>query len=137
MERNQTEAIVRQLAILDNRHVTENVIDSWHKLVGHLSFEVADRALQKAMQDPAIDWVAPKHVLAKSRDAIAELNAELSKPAVEEYEVTGDPMPTCIHGERLLDCSDCCRRLSEEGPRGNRDALNAWAAANVLAGEPF
>jgi hypothetical protein len=77
MQKLETERLVRKLAVLDNRTVNDGVVDAWHELVGHLTYTVAELALRKARQDVTINWVEPKHVLAKAHDAARELNERL------------------------------------------------------------
>lgn len=139
MNKLETERLVRKVAVLDNRTVNDAVIDAWYDVVGHVSYPVAERALIKARQDPAIQYLEPRHVVAKARDAIIELNEEarsLAREAEESGE--GDPEPICRpHNTRITQCRDCCLTLSQRGKEFPREDLHAWAVANLYVEEPF
>lgn len=133
MDKLETERLVRKVALLDNRNVNDGVIDAWYEVVGHLSVKVAELALVKARQDVNINWVEPRHVLAKSFDAIAELN-RLEQEALRdgEAEWSGSPEPKCAaHGLRITVCVDCSRLIHEKSGVLPADRLHTWAVDNV------
>ena len=133
MQKLDTERLVRKLAVLDNRTVNDGVVDGWHELVGHLSYQVAELALLKARQDATINWVEPKHVIAKSHDAVKELNTEAARLAREAEEAgTGAPEPKCAaHGLRITRCVDCCKIIYRKSLELPADRLHSWAVGNV------
>lgn len=139
MNRRDTERIVRKVAVLDNRQVDDTVIDAWHEIIRHIDYTVAERALLKARQDANINWLEPKHVVAKARDAIIELNDEAHKLAREaEEEGRADPEPICRdHRQRITSCKACCARLAREAGGLRGDRLHAWAVENIYVEEPF
>ena len=139
MNKTDTERIVRKVAVLDNRRIDDVVIDGWHEVIGHLSYQVAEIALRKARQDAAVDWLEPRHIIAKSHDAIRELNDEARRLAREAEESgTGDPEPICrAHNKRITSCIECCVRLSTVAGNLSVDARHAWAVANLYVEEPF
>jgi hypothetical protein len=129
----EVERLVRKVALLDNRVVNEGVIDAWFEVVGHLSAKVADIALVKARQDPNINWLEPRHVLAKSFDAVADLNREQREAERgDESEWSGHPEPKCVeHGERITRCQPCGVVLYEKSQVLPADRLHTWAVANL------
>jgi hypothetical protein len=133
MQKLDTERLVRKLAVLDNRQVNDGVVDGWHELVGHLSYNVAELALRKARQDVTINWVEPKHLLAKAHDAARELNQEATRLAREaEENGTGAPEPKCAeHGLRITTCRECCLVIYRKSLELPADRLHAWAVGNV------
>jgi hypothetical protein len=133
VNKTETERLVRKAAVLDNRHVNDAVIDAWHELVGHLSYEVAGRALRLARQDPNVGYLEPKHVLAKSRDAIVELNLELRDLARQaENEGRSDPEPRCrAHVTRITSCVECCKKLFTSTQWMNATDAHRWAVENL------
>jgi len=139
MRKSETELLVRKVAALDNRIVTDESVDSWHEVVGHIDFTVAERALVKARQDVSINWVEPRHVVAKARDAIIELNDEAHRLAREaEDEGRADPEPICRgHHKRITTCLECCRVLARQSRQLSNDRLHEWAVANMYVEEPF
>lgn len=139
MNKLETERLVRKVAVLDNRQVNDAVIDAWHEVVGHVAYEVAERALVKARQDPAINYLEPRHVVAKARDAVIELNDEARQLArMAEDEGRADPEPVCRdHRKRITTCKDCCARLATEASSLRGDRLHQWAIENIYVEEPF
>lgn len=137
MQKLDTERLVRKLAVLDNRTVNDGVVDGWHELVGHLSYNVAELALRKARQDVTINWVEPKHVLAKAHDAVRELNDEATRLAREaEENGTGAPEPKCAeHGLRITTCRECCLVIYRKSLELPADRLHLWAVGNVYEDE--
>lgn len=133
MQKLETERLVRKLAILDNRTVNDGVVDSWHELVGYLSYQVAELALLKARQDVNINWVEPKHVIAKSHDAVKDLNTEAARLARESEENgASDPQPRCAtHGLLITTCAECCLTIFNKSWTVPDDRLHLWAVANV------
>jgi hypothetical protein len=133
MEKLDTERLVRKLAVLDNRQVNDGVVDGWHELVGHLSYQVAELALVKARQDVNINWVEPKHLLAKSHEAAKELNEEATRLArLADESGTGSPQPKCqAHGLLITTCVPCCGVIYERSLTLSGDRLEAWCVGNV------
>jgi hypothetical protein len=115
MEAVDTASILEFLSLTDNRKIHPEGILAWHGLIGHLNFDVAREAAHLAKQDAQIDWVEPKHILAKARiiaerletDARREKSLNRSAPSL------GSPIPICDHGEKLVFCSPCCIALAE------------------------
>ena len=139
MQKLETERLVRKLAVLDNRTVNDGVVDSWHELVGYLSYQVAELALLKARQDVNINWVEPKHVIAKSHDAVKDLNTEAARLAREaEDNGVSDPQPRCsAHGLLITACVECCITIYNKSLSIPSDRLHLWAVANVYEEVPF
>ena len=134
MNKTEAEAIVRRLAVLDNRRIDVTVIDTWHELIGHISYAVGERALLKAMQDAGISWVEPKHVLAKAREARMELDLEAKRVEVEEPGKS-DPQPICAaHNLPILKCDDCCARMAAQSEKMAGSDFFAWADNNIFGG---
>ncbi len=79
MNLSETKELLAKIAAVDNRDLSELTAKAWYEVIGSLSFRVADKALVIARSDPKINWLEPKHILDKSRDAITELNREESR----------------------------------------------------------
>ncbi len=139
MQKTDTEYLLRKISAVDNRTVTDETVETWHEIVGHLSWQVAERALVKTRQDPYVGWLEPRHVVAKAREAIMELNDEAINVARKaEDEGRADPEPTCAeHRARITTCKPCCARLATEAGSLRGDQLHQWAVENVYVMEPF
>lgn len=138
MIKRDTERLVRKVAVLDNRVVNDAVIDAWHDVVGHIAYEVAERALVKARQDPMVQYLEPRHVVAKCREAIMELNDEQRGRSEDNWR--SDPEPVCRpHGVNITQCGECCLTLSRRAKQYSREDLHAWAVASLYRNdeEPF
>jgi len=114
MEAVDTASILEFLSLTDNRKITQEGILAWHELIKHLDFDVAREAAYLAKQDDKIDWVEPKHILAKARVVADRLDVEnRTKRALEPTEpFVGSPIPLCEHGERIVFCQPCCLALA-------------------------
>jgi hypothetical protein len=133
----ETERLVRKVAVLDNRNVNEAVIDAWYEVVSHIDYTVAERALIKARQDANVQWLEPKHLVAKAREAIIELNDEARQIARDaEDEGRADPEPVCRnHRRRITTCAECCRVLAVDAGHLSGQRLHDWAVANLYVSE--
>ena len=128
----QSKQILEEVSVIDNRKLSNELVSAWHKIIGHLDYSVAERALLLARRDPNISYLEPKHVIAKVRDATIELNDELRADIAEAENAVAEDMPVCRHHMLpIMKCDDCCRLLSENGPRGNRDVRHAWAKEHI------
>jgi hypothetical protein len=116
MEAIETARIIEFLSFTDNRKITEDGIKAWHGLIGHLDFDVARTAAHMAKQDDKIDWVEPKHIIAKARIVASHKDSDVRRErAVEEKpKAPSSPMPTCKHGKGLLHCDPCCLAIYEQ-----------------------
>lgn len=116
MEAINTASILEFLSLTDSRKISEDRILAWHQLIGHLDFDVAREAAHLAKQDDKIDWVEPKHILAKARVVAERLDAEnRTKRALTPVEpFKGSPIPLCKHGERIVFCQPCCVELAKK-----------------------
>lgn len=135
MNLSEARKLLEEVAVVDNRKLTPELVSAWHKYAGHVDYKVAERALVLARRDASIGYLEPKHIIAKVRDATIELNDELKAQQHEDDNAVGDPIPICIHRLPVVKCDDCCRTLSEKGPRGSRDELLAWAKQHVFLKE--
>jgi len=133
----QSKQILEEVSVIDNRKLSNELVAAWHKIIGHLDYSVAERALLLARRDPNVSYLEPKHLIAKVRDATIELNDELRSRDREDDWVS-EEMPVCReHGLGILNCKDCCDVLAKKAPRDNRDRRHAWAVEHLYVQEPF
>jgi hypothetical protein len=116
MEAVDTASILEFLSLTDNRKIHPDGILAWHGLIGHLHFDVAREAAHMAKQDAQIDWVEPKHILAKARVIAERRDAEIRREnSLNRPEPTlGSPIPLCVHGEKIVFCQPCCIELAKK-----------------------
>ena len=93
MTLTETKELLAKIAAVDNRDLSELTAKAWYEVISSISYKVAERALVLARQDPKINWLEPKHILAKSRDAIMELNQEQANKTMSDSDrwVPSDP----------------------------------------------
>lgn len=110
MQPIETKQVLDFIAAADGRNVTEQTYGAWHLVIGHLSFEQARQAALMALQDDAIRWTEPKHILAKVAKLISDSEAEKrrERALTASEEPKGAEMPVCQHGKGLLYCDPCC-----------------------------
>lgn len=131
MQLTETKEIIRQVALVDNRRVSTEVIEAWHNIIGRIPFDIAQEALKLAQQDVSIKYLEPRHLVAWAKEAAFRLDRQ--KPKVDEGEFTKVEQPTCrAHQLPLLSCQACCREMSKQDNL-TPPALLAWAKQNIYA----
>jgi hypothetical protein len=132
MQIAETAQIVQRVTVIDGRVASDQMVKAWHDLIGHLQFEVANRAATLALQDYQIPQVAPKHVLGKMPSAVAELNVMLRNNVSDESTWRSDPEPICReHLTRITRCDSCCDVLMHQVGHLRGGELHRWAVAHL------
>jgi len=145
---NETKAILKDIALLDNRKLDEAVAMAWHAVIGHLNFDVAKQALILARQDASIGYLEPKHIIVWGKEASHRLQRD--QPS-QEPEV-GTPEPICrAHNLGINQCKACTRAITAKATEWNMfqtptkankfedrmwaysKRLHAWAIENIYA----
>lgn len=140
MNIDQTKEVTDRVSLIEGRVFSPATVKTWHDLIGHLDFEVANKATTLALQDHNVVQVLPKAVLSKVPSAIAELNRLLRHSELDESTWRSDPEPVCsAHMLNITRCDPCCEVLARQSRRLDRDQLHEWAVANVYVKEelPF
>ena len=131
MNLSEAKSLLDEVAAIDNRKLSPELVTAWHKVIGHVDYRVAERALVLARRDPAIQYLEPKHIVAKTRDAIIELNAEQREEG-PEASWKSEPVPVCRHhGEKITKCQPCVQRLMTEGKNLYGTRLHEWAVEHL------
>ena len=148
MNINETKAILKEIALIDNRKLDESVAMAWHAVIGHMKYEVAQQALILARQDSNIGYLEPKHIVQWGREASHRLN----RNSYEEPTNDMIPEPLCrSHSKKITECKACCRALAQQADAwgmfvvpskdndwhdpmfANTKKLHAWAKENIYA----
>ena len=110
MNQQESAQIVDFVAAADGRTVTDQTYGAWHIVIGHLNFELARQSAVMALQDEAIRWTEPKHILSKAGRLleVAEQDKRRQLALTREEPSTGAEMPLCVHGVGMLYCGPCC-----------------------------
>jgi len=128
----ESKKLLDEVSAIDNRKLSNELVSAWHKVIGHLDYKVAERALVLARRDPQVQYLEPKHIVAKTRDAIIELNEEQRSEVSEESEWKSEPIPVCRHhNEKITRCEPCIHRLMTEGRNLYGTKLHEWAVEHL------
>jgi len=111
LKKTETEQLLREMFAIDGRKLDADKLLAWHNVIGGMPLDIAQRALRMARQDERISYIEPKHIIGKAKEAAEAMDREEQRKAKQEPVKKGVPMPTCIHGEALLYCDDCCRTM--------------------------
>lgn len=131
MLRTETQDLLRQIAAVDNRKITNETIEAWHGIIGAIPFEIAKEALKLAQSDATIKYLEPRHIVGWAKEAAFRLDRQ--KPKVEE-QLVGSPQPKCKdHGKAILTCDPCCHRLHKYSEQSGGNGLSTFAKANIYA----
>lgn len=105
----ETKEILRQIALIDNRKLTEETLGAWHNIIGFMPFDVAQEALRLAQGDSSVKYLEPRHLVGWAKEAAFRLDR--NKPPQTE-QVESVPPPKCKHDKSLPLCLPCCRELA-------------------------
>ena len=130
MQITETKEILKQVALIDNRKVSQEVIEAWHRVIGAIPFDIGKEALKLAQQDASIKYLEPRHIMGWSREAAFRLDRDKPKQ-LENYVKVEQPICRA-HGRKILACDTCC---GEMGKQKNMTAaqLVVWAKQNIYA----
>lgn len=130
MKTTETQEILRQVAVVDNRKVTPETLEAWHNIIGRIPFDIAKEALRLAQQDATIKYLEPRHIVGWAKEAAFRLDRDKPKQEAEVF-VKVD-QPTCKHQIPVMSCNPCCRELSKQTHLTDAQLL-LWARENIYA----
>ena len=131
MNKAEVKLLLADVAAIDNRRVTEETVNAWSGVLGHLSLPVAQRALIMARQDEKVDYLEPRHIIGRARDARMAIDRSVEDRS-EEASWRSDPEPICVpHNSRITKCDNCCALLAKNTESMSIDARHRWAMQNI------
>lgn len=111
MNRLETAQLLKEIAVIDNRKVTEELIDGWHAIIKHIPFEIGQESHRLARRNPSVTYLEPKHIALYAQEAAFSLDRQKPKPQ-DERPIDIAPQPTCReHGKKIMSCDPCARKL--------------------------
>jgi len=114
MQLKETEILLREMFAIDGRILDADRLKAWHNAVGFMPLDVAQEALRIARRDERINYIEPKHIVAKAREAAMELDRQAQKEEqAKQKEYKGVPCPHCKHKMPIVECNICCKALSD------------------------
>lgn len=131
MNKAEVKLLLADVAAIDNRRVSEETVNAWSGVLGHLSLPVAQRALVLARQDEKVDYLEPRHIIAKAREARMAIDRSAADK-LEEASWRSDPEPICVtHNSRITRCDTCCALLDKHTRSMSIEARHRWAMENI------
>lgn len=130
MNMTDTKKLLQEVAAIDKRNLTVEMIAGWQGILSHIPLDIALEAHKLARRDASINYLEPRHIASWAKEAAFQLDKLTPK---EETIVDSVPEPICRdHNKRLTSCSICCRRLYEKNHLHDA-ALLLWAKENIYA----
>lgn len=131
MNLNETKLLLKEIAVIDNRKLSEEVAEAWQSIISFMPFEIAREALKLARKDATINWLEPKHIVGWAKEAAFRLDRDKPLPAEPS---TFAPQPTCReHNEKIISCAPCCKRIKQWEKDNGSDGLHKFAKAEIYA----
>ena len=131
MNKSEVKLLLADVAAIDNRRVTEETVNAWSGVLGHLSLPVAQRALIMARQDEKVEYLEPRHIISRARDARMAIDRSVEDRS-EEASWRSDPEPICVtHNSRITKCDKCCALLAQHTESMSIEARHRWAMQNI------
>lgn len=115
MTKPECAKLLREVAAIDNRNISQETLDAWFAIIGYLSYEVALNALHLARKDDRIAWLEPRHIISWAKEARDRLERDNNSYLEEAKKDVFGPVPYCVHGEVLAMCLPCCREAAQLG----------------------
>jgi len=131
LNKSEVKLLLADVAAIDNRRVTDETVTAWHAVLGHLSLPVAQKALVLARQDEKVEYLEPRHIVARGRDARMAIDRSAADRA-EEASWRSDPEPICVpHDIGITKCAPCIALLVKHTEGMTIDARHRWAMTNI------
>lgn len=138
MNRLETEALLAFVSTLDQRIVSEDVVESWHRILADIAPVAARQAVEEHFATKPDTYLKVGHVLQGAKK-VSERKAELSSSeqrALEEAEWKVSPQPVCKeHSELITKCYTCIDILAWQVGHMNRDDKHDWAVRHIYKPE--
>ena len=132
MNKAETGELLVAVAAIDNRKITQQMIDGWAEILKHIPYDVALEAHRMARKSDQVQYLEPKHIISFAKEAAFALDR--LKPKAAEPEVKGDPQPTCrTHSKPIMSCDPCCHRLHKFVEQYGESRLLQFAKAEIYA----
>lgn len=130
----ETKQLLEEVAAIDNREITPEIVVAWHSILGGMSLEIAQEAHRLARRDDKIRWLEPKNIYSWAREAAYRLDREESAQLENPTPFTTAPQPICKeHGKKIMSCDKCCERMYRYREARGDDTLLHFAKTEIYA----
>jgi hypothetical protein len=131
MNKAEVKLLLADVAAIDNRRVSEETVTAWYAVLGHLSLPVAQRALVMARQDEKVDYLEPKHIVSRARDARMAIDRGPVARS-EEAKWRAEPEPVCVpHDTGITKCQPCIALLVKHTDGMSNDQRHRWSNEHI------
>lgn len=138
MNRLETEALLAFVSTLDQRIVSEDVVESWSRILADVAPVAARQAVEEHFATKPDTYLKVGHVLQGAK-RVSEHKAALSSSEnrmLEESAWKASPQPVCKeHSELITKCYTCIDNLAFQVEHMNRDEKHAWAVKHLYKPE--
>jgi hypothetical protein len=131
MNKAETKTLLDAVSAIDNRKITQPLLDGWYDILKQIPIDIALEAHRMARKNESIAYLEPKHIVSYAREAAFALDRDKPKP--KEEVKRGDPMPNCQHDKPIFDCKPCCRTLASYLDQNGFEGIHTFAKAKVYA----
>ena len=131
MNMADTRKLLEEIAAIDNREITPEVVSAWNGVLGSMPLDVAQMAHRMARRDDRVRYLEPKHIVSWAREAAYKLDKE--QPPLQA-DVVSTKQPVCkAHNKSILLCDPCCHRMWKYKEVRGLDTLLDFAKKEIYA----
>jgi len=131
MNKAETGQLLIAVAAVDNRKITQPMVDVWTDILRHIPLDIALEAHRMARKSESVGYLEPKHIVGFAKEAAFALDRQKPKQEPPVYKFA--PQPTCrAHNKKILSCDPCCHAMSKQRHL-NDNQLLLWAKENIYA----
>ena len=132
MNKTEVGELLIAVSAIDNRKITQQMVDGWTDILRHIPLDIALEAHKMARKSESVGYLEPKHIIGFAKEAAFALDRNKPKAKVEVEH--GDPMPNCRdHNKAILTCNICCHRLFKYSEAQGFERIHAFAKAEIYA----
>jgi hypothetical protein len=132
MNKTEIGELLIAVSAIDNRKITQPMVDGWTDILRHVPLDIALEAHRMARKSESVTYLEPKHIIAFAKEAAFALDRAKPKPKQEVEH--GDPMPNCRdHSKPILTCDPCCHKLYKQSQSFGFEGLHKFAKAEIYA----
>jgi hypothetical protein len=129
MNLNEIKQLLAEVAVIDNRKLTEQTAEAWKSILGFMPLDIAREALHLARKDDRINWLEPKHIASWAREAAFKMDRDNPK---QSHPVAGSSQPSCkAHNALLTRCLPCSRQLHQYEVTEGLEGLLGFAQSEI------
>lgn len=134
MNMTETKQLLEEVAAIDNREITPEVVMAWNGILAGMSLEIAREAHRLARRDEKIRWLEPKNIVGWAKEAAYRLDREDNLKKQDSVPFAAAPQPVCReHGKKIMSCDKCCDRMYKYREARGEDTLLHFAKTKIYA----